>query len=139
MAIDGNFLAEKEHVRSDMEQQLNSLTEDRVLAQKEKERVIITAVCSVFSYSTGFVDWTKAELDRISKMWIRAYKQAWTISSSRLSRSLRIVLVCQARIHRLCGIPSGSNIFRVVAKRSTNFNFSSVSVAERNQFSNYSS
>ena len=44
--------------------------------------VIITAVCSVFSYSAGFVDWTKTELDRISKMWTRAYKQAWTISSS---------------------------------------------------------
>ncbi len=67
---------------SDMEQRLNALAEDRVLTQKEKERVIITAVCSVFSYSAGFVDWTKAELDRISKMWTRAYKQAWKISSS---------------------------------------------------------
>ena len=82
MAIDGNFLAEKEHVYSDIEQRLNALAEDRVLTQKEKERVIITAVCSVFSYSAGFVDWTKAELDRISKMWTRAYKQAWKISSS---------------------------------------------------------
>jgi hypothetical protein len=35
----------------------------------------------VFSYSAGFVDWTKVELDRIS-MWTRAYKQAWTILSS---------------------------------------------------------
>jgi hypothetical protein len=82
MAIDGNFLAEKEHVRSDMEQRLNALAEDRVLTQKEKEGVITTAVCSVFSYSAGFVDWTKAELESISKMWTRAYKQAWTISSS---------------------------------------------------------
>ena len=85
MAIDGNFLAEKEHVHSDMEQRLNALAEDRVLTQKEKERVIITgftAVCSVFSYSAGFVDWTKADLDRISKMWTWVYKQAWTISSS---------------------------------------------------------
>ncbi len=67
-----------------MEQHLNALAEDRVLTQKEKERVITTAVCLVFSYSAGFVqvDWTKAELDRISKRWTRAYKQAWTISSS---------------------------------------------------------
>ena len=56
MAIDVNFLAEKEHVHSDMEQRLNALAEDRVLTQKEKERVIITAVCSVFSYRAGFVD-----------------------------------------------------------------------------------
>jgi hypothetical protein len=75
MAIDGNFLAEKEHVHSDMEQRLNALAEDRVLTQKEKERVIIAAVCSVFSYSAGFVDWTKAELDRISKMWTLAYSR----------------------------------------------------------------
>ncbi len=44
MAIGGNLLAEKEHVRSDMEQHLNALAEDRVLTQKEKERVITTAV-----------------------------------------------------------------------------------------------
>ncbi len=87
-ATDGNFLAEKEHVRSDMEQRLHALAEDRVLTQKEKERVITTAVCSVFrqfSYSAGFVVWpvwTNAELDHISKMWTRTYKQAWTISSS---------------------------------------------------------
>ena len=33
-------------------------------------------------YIAGFVDWTSAELDRISKMWTRAYKQAWKISNS---------------------------------------------------------
>jgi hypothetical protein len=76
------IFVENLHVHSDMEQRLNALAEDRDLTQKEKERVIITAVCSVFSFSAGFVDWTKAELDRISKMWTRAYKQAWTISSS---------------------------------------------------------
>jgi hypothetical protein len=49
MALDGNFLAEKEHVRTDMKQRLAALAEDRVLTQKEKERVITTAVCSVFT------------------------------------------------------------------------------------------
>ncbi len=43
---------------------------------------IKTAVCSVFRYSAGFVDWTRTELDGISKMWVRAYKQAWTLSGS---------------------------------------------------------
>jgi hypothetical protein len=69
MAMDGNFLDEKEHVRSDTEQRLNALAEDRILTQKVNERVITTAVCTVFSYSAGFVGWTRAELDRISKMW----------------------------------------------------------------------
>ena len=41
-----------------------------------------TAVCSVFRYSAGFVDWTRTELDDISKVWVRAYKQAWTLSGS---------------------------------------------------------
>jgi hypothetical protein len=68
MAMDGSFLDEKEHVLSDTKQRLNALTADRVLTQKENERVITTAVCTVFSYSAGFVDWTRAELDRISKM-----------------------------------------------------------------------
>jgi hypothetical protein len=82
MAMDGSFLDEEEHVRSDAKQLLNALAEDRVLTQKEKERVITTAVCTVFSYSAGCVAWTRAELDRISKMWTRAYKQAWKIASS---------------------------------------------------------
>ncbi len=43
--VDDNFLAEKEHVRSNMEQRLNTPAKDRVLTQKEKERVITTAVC----------------------------------------------------------------------------------------------
>jgi hypothetical protein len=67
MAMHGNFLDEKEHVRSDTKQRSNALAEGRVLAQKEKERVITTAVCTVFSYMAGFVDWTRAELDRISE------------------------------------------------------------------------
>ena len=51
------------------------------LAQKrsrpEKELIIVTAVCSVFRYSAGIVDWTKAELDDTTNSWISAFKQAW--------------------------------------------------------------
>ncbi len=82
MALDGNFLAEKEHVRLDMIQLLAALAEDRVLTQTEKERVITTAVCSVLTYSAGFADWTSTELYHISKMWTRAFKQAWALPSS---------------------------------------------------------
>ncbi len=66
MAMDGKFLgilAEKVHVLTDMKQRLGALAEDRVLTQKENERVITTPVCWVFSYSAGFVDWPRAELD----------------------------------------------------------------------------
>ncbi len=49
MAIDGNFLAEKEYVRSDMEQRLNALAEDRVLTQRRKKGLsqLRSARCSV--------------------------------------------------------------------------------------------
>ena len=82
MALNGDFSAEKAHVCSTMKQRLDALAEDRVLSQKEKEVIIYTAVCSVFRYSAGFVDWSKAELDSISRMWARAYKRAWTLPGS---------------------------------------------------------
>ena len=78
----GDFTAEKQHVLGDMAKKLKALQEDRLLTRKEKEQVIITAVCSVFNYSAGVVDWTKVELDHISKMWATAYKQAWTLPRS---------------------------------------------------------
>ena len=81
MAMNGDFFAKKEHVRTEMKQRLEALAEDRVLAKKEKERVIETAVCC---YSAG-VDWTGAELNCTSKMWTRAYK-CFTRRKCRFSR-----------------------------------------------------
>jgi hypothetical protein len=78
----GDFTAEKEHVLSDMVKKLEALKEDRLLTRKEKEQVIGIAVCSVFNYSAGIVDWSKTELDRISMMWARAFKSAWTLPRS---------------------------------------------------------
>ena len=78
MTMLGDFSAEKEHVRSEMRQRLAALKEDRVPSHPEKELIVVTAVCSVFRYSAGIVDWTKTELDDITKSWISAFKQAWT-------------------------------------------------------------
>ena len=75
----GNFSTEKELVRSEMRQRLAALKEDRVPSHPEKELIVVTAVCSVFRYSAGIVDWTKTELDDITKSWISAFKQAWTL------------------------------------------------------------
>ncbi len=36
MAMNGDFSAEKEHVRTEMKQRLEALAEDRILAKKEK-------------------------------------------------------------------------------------------------------
>ena len=58
----------------EMKKRLAALAEDRVLSRIEKEIVIKTAVCSVFRYSAGFVDWTRS--DR------RSRGPGWTISPS---------------------------------------------------------
>ena len=70
----GDFSAEKQHIPSDMTKKLEALREDRLLTRTEREQVNVTAVCSIFNYSAGIVDWTKSELDNISKMWTHAYK-----------------------------------------------------------------
>ena len=36
----------------------------------------------MFRYSAGLVDWTKTELEQISKLWIGAFKHAWTLPRS---------------------------------------------------------
>ena len=76
LSLTGDFSHEKIYVCEEMRKLLAALAEDRVLSRREKELIIRTAVCSVFCYSAGFVDWTKTELDSISRMWVRAYKQA---------------------------------------------------------------
>ena len=78
--VTGDFSAEKQYVLAEMQQRLTALKDDRALSRREKEQIIVIAVCSVFRYSAGLVDWTKTELDSISKMWARAYKQAWGFS-----------------------------------------------------------
>ena len=62
-----------------MQQRLAALKEDRVLSRPKKELIIVTAVCSIFRYSAGIADWTKSELDDITKSWISAFMQAWTL------------------------------------------------------------
>ncbi len=51
--------------------------------------------------------------------------------------SLNNVLVCQARLRKLCGIIFANNIYHVAAKRLTSSNFSFALEAELNQYSNY--
>jgi hypothetical protein len=65
-----------------MKQRIAALSEDRVLSRKDKEQIIGTAVCSVFGYSAGLVNWSQTELDGIStcKTWAHVHKTAWGLS-----------------------------------------------------------
>ena len=78
----GDFSAEKAHVREEMLKRLDALKQDTVLSPSEKELVIKIGIVTVFRYSSGLVPWTRTELEGITNMWIRGYKQAWTQSRS---------------------------------------------------------
>jgi len=86
--ISGDLSAEKEYILDEMKQRLAALSEDRVLSRKDKEQIIVTAVCSVFRYSAGLVNWSRTELDSISKMWTHAYKTAWGFSRALMALHL---------------------------------------------------
>ena len=64
MTMLGTFSAEKDYVLSEMRQRLAALKEDRALSRQEKELIIFTAICSVYRYRAGLVDWSKTELNR---------------------------------------------------------------------------
>ena len=46
------------------------------------ELVVKIGVVPVFSYSAGLVNWSNTELDKITRMWISAFKCAWTLPRS---------------------------------------------------------
>ena len=80
--IMGDFAAEKAHVLAEMKLQLEALKGNAVLLRSLEELVIKVGVVPVFRYSAGLVDWTKTELEQISKLWIGAFKHAWTLPRS---------------------------------------------------------
>jgi len=92
MTLTGDFTAEKNHVKEEMQSRLASLKEDEVLSSPLKELAVQVGVTSFFRYSAGVVPWTSTELDHITNMWIRAYKQAWFRKGARSMDSSPIVL-----------------------------------------------
>ena len=80
IAMTNDFSEEKEYVIAEMLQRLSALRLDRVLSPTLKELAIKIGVIPVFRYSAGVVPWTKTELEQISRLWLTAFKQAWTFS-----------------------------------------------------------
>lgn len=80
IAMTNDFSEEKAYVIEEMRKRLSALRLDRVLSPTLKELAIKIGVISVFRYSAGVVPWTKTELEQISKLWLAAFKQAWTFS-----------------------------------------------------------
>jgi hypothetical protein len=46
--VTGDFSAEKQYVLDEMRQRLTALKEDRVLFRREREQIIVIAICSEF-------------------------------------------------------------------------------------------
>ena len=92
MTLTGDFAAEKTHVKTEMQRRLAELKQDEVLSSPLKELAVQVGVTSVFRYSAGIVPWTNTELDSITNMWIRAYKQAWFKKGARSMDSSPIIL-----------------------------------------------
>ncbi len=65
----------------EMQQQLVALKSDKVLSPLLKELALKLGVVSVFRYSAGVVPWSKPEFENISKLWIAACMQAWTLTA----------------------------------------------------------
>ena len=82
VALNGDFSQEKTHVLTEMQHRLSALKTDKVLSPTLKEMGIKIGVVPVFRYSAGVVPWSRAELEQISKLWMTAYKQAWSFSSN---------------------------------------------------------
>ena len=81
IAMNNDFSEEKKYILGEMAQRLSALRMDRVLSPTLKELAIKIGVVPVFRYSAGVVPWTKTELEQISKLWLSAFKHAWTFSA----------------------------------------------------------
>ncbi len=71
------------YVTAKMEKRCLALAaEDSIPRGELKELAVISGIVSIFRATAGVVSWTGAELDGISKLWIRAFKRAWEYPQS---------------------------------------------------------
>ncbi len=77
MTLKGNYKEHKEYVIAKMGKRCLALAAEDSIPQGElKELAVTRGIVSIFLATAGVVPWTGAELDGISKLWIRAFKQA---------------------------------------------------------------
>ena len=92
-----------------IKKQCKALAEDDAIPRGGiKEFAVTSGIVSIFRASAGVVPWTGAELDDISKMWIRAFKQAWEYSTS-MDSSESVIIVDKTDGGRRC--PSGREVW----------------------------
>jgi hypothetical protein len=107
MTLTGSYREHKEYVLAKMKRRCKALAEDDAIPRGGiKELAVTSGIVSIFRASAGVVPWTGAELDDITKVWIRAFKQAWEYSTSMDSS---VIIVDQNDGGRRC--PSGREVW----------------------------
>ena len=83
MTLTGNYQAHKDYVMAKMEKRCIALAAaDSIPRGELRELAVTCGIVSIFRATAGVVPWTGAELDRVSQLWIRAFKQAWECPTS---------------------------------------------------------
>ncbi len=77
MTLTGSYREHREYVLAKMKRRCEALAEDDAIPRGEiKELEVTSGIVSIILASVGVVPWTGTELDDITKLWIRAFKQA---------------------------------------------------------------
>jgi ribonuclease HI len=78
MTLTGNYKEHKDYVMAKMEKRCMALADaDSIPRGELRELAVTSGIVAIFRATAGVVPWTGTELDRVSKLWIRAFKQAW--------------------------------------------------------------
>ncbi len=107
MTLTGSYREHKEYLLVKIKSRCKALAGDDAIPRAGiKELAVTSGIVSIFRASAGVVPWTGAELDDITKVWIRAFKQAWEYSTSMYSS---VIIVDQNDGGRRC--PSGREVW----------------------------
>jgi hypothetical protein len=82
MTLTGSYKEHTEYMMAKMRKRCKALAEDDAIPRGAiKELAITTGMVPILQAIAGVVPWTGAELDVITKLWIRAFKQSWEYST----------------------------------------------------------
>jgi hypothetical protein len=77
MTLTGSYREDKEYALAKMKRRGKALAEvDAISRGGIKELSVTSSIVSIIRARAGVVPWTGAKLDDITKLWIRAFKQA---------------------------------------------------------------
>jgi hypothetical protein len=79
IAASGSCAREKARVRRNIAEAVSALKNSPYTAI-QLDQVVRACILPIFRYGAGLVDWTDAELERITSMWATARRLAWKLA-----------------------------------------------------------